>query len=111
MSDMHVSPFPEKRIRLAFAPCADYTPENLRPALEHVLQPQIEAAGGVSGKSVMLKPNLLAWRKPDDPQAYLAETPWGGRIAAFIPGHKPECTQNPDLIADIAALIRWLKRK
>ena len=45
------------------------------------------------------------------PQAYLAETPWGGRIAAFIPGHKPECTQNPDLIADIAALIRWLKRK
>ena len=45
------------------------------------------------------------------PQAYLAETPWGGRIAAFIPGHKPECTQNPDLIADITALTQWLKRK
>ncbi len=58
-----------KNIRLAFAPCADYTPQALRPALEHVLQPQIEAAGGVSGKSVMLKPNLLAWRKENDPQA------------------------------------------
>ena len=60
---------PEKSVKLAFAPCADYAPQNLRPALEHVLHPQIEAAGGVSGKSVMLKPNLLAWRKENDPQA------------------------------------------
>ena len=45
------------------------------------------------------------------PQAYLADTPWGGRIAAFIPGHKPECTRNPDLIADITELIRWLKNR
>jgi len=59
----------QKSIRLAFAPCADYTPQALRPALEHVLHPQIEAAGGVSGKSVMLKPNLLAWRRDNDPQA------------------------------------------
>jgi uncharacterized protein (DUF362 family)/Pyruvate/2-oxoacid:ferredoxin oxidoreductase delta subunit len=56
-------------IRLAFAPCTDYTTQALRPALEHVLHPQIKAAGGVSGKSVMLKPNLLAWRKANDPQA------------------------------------------
>lgn len=62
-------PEQNKKIRLAFAPCADYTPRNLRSALEHVLQPQIEATGGVSGKSVMLKPNLLAWRKDNDPQA------------------------------------------
>ena len=69
---MNGTPHPapsEKRIRLGFAPCADYTPEHLRPALEHVLHPQIEAAGGVSGRSVMLKPNLLAWRKKNDPQA------------------------------------------
>ena len=58
-----------KPIRLAFAPCADYSPQALRPALEHVLRPQIEAVGGVSGKSVMLKPNLLAWRRDNDPQA------------------------------------------
>ena len=59
----------QQKIRLAFASCADYTPQALRPALEHVLNPQIEAAGGVSGKSVMLKPNLLAWRRDNDPQA------------------------------------------
>jgi len=63
------SPDAAAPIRLAFAPCADYTQQALRPALEHVLRPQIEAAGGVSGKSVMLKPNLLAWRKANDPQA------------------------------------------
>ena len=45
------------------------------------------------------------------PQAYLSTTPWGGRIAAFIPGHKPECTENPDLIADVTELIQWLKSK
>ncbi len=69
MSDTPVFSSPEKRIRLAFAPCPDYSAQNLRPALEHVLHPQIEAAGGVSGRSVMLKPNLLAWRKDNDPQA------------------------------------------
>ena len=69
MNSTHAPSPSEKRIRLAFAPCADYSPESLRPALEHVLHPQIDAAGGVSGKSVMLKPNLLAWRKKNDPQA------------------------------------------
>ena len=69
MNEKSVTSPSEKRIRLAFAPCPDYSPENLRPALEHVLHPQIETAGGVSGKSVMLKPNLLAWRRDNDPQA------------------------------------------
>ena len=68
MAEEQVTP-EQQKIRLAFAPCADYTPQVLRPALEHVLHPQIEAAGGVSGKSVMLKPNLLAWRRDNDPQA------------------------------------------
>ena len=69
MAEEQMTPEQQKRIRLAFAACADYSPQALRPALEHVLQPQIEEAGGVSGKSVMLKPNLLAWRKDNDPQA------------------------------------------
>ena len=69
MAEEQVTPGQQINIRLAFAPCADYTMKSLRPALEHVLQPQIEAAGGISGKSVMLKPNLLAWRKENDPQA------------------------------------------
>ena len=69
MAEAQVTPEQRKKIRLAFAPCADYSPENLRPALEHVLLPQIEAAGGVSGRSVMLIQNLLAWRKDNDPQA------------------------------------------
>lgn len=69
MAEEQVMSEQQKKIRLAFAPCADYTQQALRPALEHVLHPQIEAAGGVSGKSVMLKPNLLAWRKDNDPQA------------------------------------------
>ena len=69
MAEEQVTSEHNQKIRLAFAPCADYTTQNLRPTLEHVLQPQIEAAGGISGKSVMLKPNLLAWRRENDPQA------------------------------------------
>ena len=45
------------------------------------------------------------------PQAYLAETPWGGRIAAFIPGHDPACIRAPGLIDNITAMIQWLKNK
>ena len=37
-----------------------------KAALEAVLLPQITERGGVCGKSVMLKPNLLAWRRADD---------------------------------------------
>ena len=45
------------------------------------------------------------------PQAYLSETLWGGRIAAFLPGHRPECTRNRDLIANVTELVQWLKNK
>ena len=62
---------------VAFAHSPDYAPERLRPALEAALAPQF-AAHPVSGKSVLLKPNLLAWRKKDDPActhpAFLLET-------------------------------------
>ncbi len=49
-----------------YAQCPDYNGENLRPALEKILDGQIRAFGGVSGKKIMLKPNLLAWRRNDD---------------------------------------------
>lgn len=50
-----------------FAVCRDYSGQTLRAAIEKVLAPQIAAYGDLHGKSVMLKPNLLAWRKKDDP--------------------------------------------
>ena len=40
--------------------------ENCRSSLESVLLPQIAELGGVSGKRIMLKPNLLAWRREND---------------------------------------------
>ena len=50
------------------ARCPDgYHAKNLRDALEKVIAPQIRVHGSLSGKKIMLKPNLLAWRKPDDP--------------------------------------------
>lgn len=39
----------------------------LRKTLEKIITPQIAAYGSVSGKKLLLKPNLLAWRRPDDP--------------------------------------------
>ncbi|MDD3155144.1 MAG: ThuA domain-containing protein [Victivallaceae bacterium] len=32
----------------------------------------------------------------------------GGKVLSFIPGHKVECTSNPDLIYDIVLLIDYL---
>ena len=46
---------------------ADYEARGLRAALEQVIGPQIRHYGSVSGKKIMLKPNLLAWRKENDP--------------------------------------------
>ncbi len=56
----------ERKIPVAYAAAADYAPEKLRPALEKVFAPQLAFHGSLHGKSVMLKPNLLAWRRPDD---------------------------------------------
>ena len=32
-------------------------------------------------------------------------SPWGGTIHAFIPGHRPEVTRNPQMIANIRVLL------
>ena len=50
-----------------FAPSPDYRPEHLRPALEQVLTPLLERSGGAADKTFMIKPNLLSWRKAEDP--------------------------------------------
>ena len=51
----------------AAAPCPSYQDEKtLRCAIEKVLAPQIASYGHLSGSRVLLKPNLLAYRKEDD---------------------------------------------
>lgn len=50
------------------ARCASYRdPAGLRKALETVIAPQVEKFGSLSGRKLMLKPNLLAWRRNEDP--------------------------------------------
>ncbi len=53
-------------MRVHYASAHDYSRKELVPALESVLAHQFEFSGGVRGKSVLLKPNLLAWRRKDD---------------------------------------------
>ena len=43
------------------------------------------------------------------PQAYLTETPWHGQIGAFIPGHRSTAFENPALLANVEALIEYLR--
>lgn len=50
-----------------YALSENYAPENLRRALAEILPPVVSAAGGVAGKRVMVKPNLLEYRKENDP--------------------------------------------
>ena len=54
--------------RVAYSRCASYLDRRiLRESIQQVLAVQIaDFPGGVSGKKIMLKPNLLAWRRTDD---------------------------------------------
>ena len=49
-----------------YARTPDYAPENLRPALERILAEEFRETEGVSGQKILLKPNLLAWRRRGD---------------------------------------------
>ena len=44
-----------------------YEPEPMRCALREILLPAAEPYGGFAGKKVMIKPNFLEYRRPDDP--------------------------------------------
>lgn len=50
-----------------YARLDDYQPEKLENALSGILRPVIDLHGGISGKKVMIKPNLLEYRKENDP--------------------------------------------
>ena len=64
--------------KVYFARCSSYEPEELRRALALTLAPVLEAAGGAAGKSFLIKPNWLSWRRDEDPAsthpALLVET-------------------------------------
>ena len=45
----------------------DYSGPEVRRALDEILPPVLASCGGVAGKRILLKPNLLFCRKPDDP--------------------------------------------
>ena len=49
-----------------YARSADYERKNLRTALEQLVEGQLRETGGVAGKKLLLKPNLLAWRHSND---------------------------------------------
>ena len=49
-----------------YARSADYERKNLRTALERLVEGQLRETGGVAGKKLLLKPNLLAWRRSND---------------------------------------------
>ena len=49
-----------------YARSADYERKNLRTALERLVEGQLRETGGVAGKKLLLKPNLLAWRHSND---------------------------------------------
>jgi len=42
------------------------------------------------------------------PQCHICRSPWGGAVIGFIPGHKPDVVRNPDLIANVKCLIKFL---
>lgn len=39
------------------------------------------------------------------PMAWMNRTPWGGQVAGFLPGHKPEVVVRKDLLANVRLLV------
>lgn len=54
------------KIPVYFAKAANYRDDELLPALDKLLAPLVGKLGGAAGKSFMLKPNLLSYRKKED---------------------------------------------
>ena len=81
---------------VTFARCGSYSREELHEALLKVFAPQLKAYGSLAGKSVMLKPNLLAWKKAEDPAcvhpAFLVEC---ARIFLEAGAKKVAVWENP----------------
>ena len=50
-----------------YSQCKSYDAAELDAALEKILAPVAAQAGGIAGKKVMIKPNLLEYRKENDP--------------------------------------------
>ena len=42
-------------------------------------------------------------------QAWITETPWGGKIIGFLPGHAQTVTSNPTFLSNLKVLIDYLK--
>ncbi len=42
------------------------------------------------------------------PQCYLSQTSWGGQVAGFLPGHRPEVVGLPQIVDNVSCLIRFL---
>lgn len=95
--------------KVCFSPCSSYyDTRQLRTALEQVIAPQIESFGGISGKKILFKPNLLAWRKPEDPAcvhpAFLLES-----VKVFLDaGAKVSILETP-AVQTAEAVIRAMR--
>ena len=44
-------------------------------------------------------------------QAYACNTPWGGKILAFLPGHRPEVVSHPGVVANICLMLDELLKE
>ncbi len=56
--------------------CDDYSAEKLDRALPEILLPVFNGYGGIEGKSVMIKPNLLEYRQENDPATVHPQLLW-----------------------------------
>jgi len=41
------------------------------------------------------------------PQYYVCDTPYGGTVLGYIPGHKPEVVRNPKMVANCRTLMDY----
>ena len=73
----------------------DYEQSSLRTTLRNLLSPLLAERGELSGKKILLKPNLLFCRQPDDPAAVHRELIVAAAAVLAETGAKVTILENP----------------
>ena len=73
----------------------DYEPHSLQASLRKLLSPLLAERGELSGKKILLKPNLLFCRRPDDPAAVHPEVIVAAAAILAETGAEVTILENP----------------
>ena len=101
----------ESEYPIAFAAAADYTRESLVPALEQVVRQSGFAPDQVAGRTVLLKPNLLMKRRPEEAGRWVNVAWVGSEQSSYQTSLEISAKDRDGLAMDVTMALSTVKVK